>query len=137
MAPIWPGVIWLIAKVAMIFHSSLGLCSSFHQEMEFISPSIESWLNLSLALVLPECSRSDALSVPGPRSQEAHTFPFFSEMYLQFVFLESLFHYIMHKLEECVVIAMLFVVGLLFILMFSCPWQEIKSDFAVFFTALL
>lgn len=65
------------------------------------------------------------------------SFPFFSEMYLQFVFLESLFHYIMHKLEECVVIAMLFVVGLLFILMFSCPWQEIKSDFAVFFTALL
>lgn len=61
----------------------------------------------------------------------------FSEMYLQFVFLKAFFHYIMHKLEECVVIAMLFVVGLLFILMFSCPWQEIKSDFAVFFTALL
>lgn len=53
-------------------------------------------------------------------------------MYLQFVFLESLFYYMMHKLEECVVIAILFVVGLLFILMFSCPWQEIKSDFAVF-----
>lgn len=36
------------------------------------------------------------------------SFPFFSEMSLQFVFLESLFHYLMHKHEECAVIAMLF-----------------------------
>lgn len=75
--PVWPRALWLIAKVAMIFHSSLGLCSSFHQVVESISPSSESWLNLSLALVLPECNRSDALSVPGPGLKRPHKFPFF------------------------------------------------------------
>lgn len=39
--PTWPGKFWLNAKVAMIFHSSLWLCSSFHQGVESISPTTD------------------------------------------------------------------------------------------------
>lgn len=54
------------------------------------------------------------------------SFLFFSEMYIQFAFLENLFNHMMHKHEERVVISMLFVVGLLFMLIFSWPWRKIK-----------
>lgn len=54
------------------------------------------------------------------------SFLFFSELYIQFGFLENLFNHMIHKPEECVVISMLFVVGVLFMLIFSCPWRKIK-----------